>query len=49
MKWYMIYNERTDEFICEILETSELCAEKEAHRLFPEIKDGMYAICNDDF
>lgn len=50
MKWYNIYNEATGEYIGQLLSTSCAAAEVDAISLFPQYtKDGMYAICNDDF
>ena len=50
MKWYNIYNESTGECICQLLATSCADAETEPIRLYPQYeKDGMYAICNDEF
>ena len=50
MKWYNIYNESTGLFIGQLLATSCADAEAEAVDLYPEYrKDGMYAICNDEF
>ena len=50
MKWYNIYNESTGSYIGQLLATSCADAEAEAVGLYPEYKkDGMYAICNDEF
>lgn len=50
MKWYHIYNETTGDYIGQLLSTSCATAEIEAKSLFPQyVKDGMYAICNDEF